>query len=57
MQRSVAAARRAPRGAKAKGLAADFPFGTTGLYLTLLGFIAFVSAALYWVVVLAYPQD
>ncbi|PNW78740.1 hypothetical protein CHLRE_09g388578v5 [Chlamydomonas reinhardtii] len=48
-------ARKAPR--KQKSLAEDFPLGATGLYLSLLAFIAFVSAALYWVVVLSYPAN
>ncbi len=54
-QRVATQARKAPR--KQKSLAEDFPLGTTGLYLTLLAFIAFVSAALYWVVILSYPTN
>lgn len=60
-KRVAAQVRKAPRKEKEKesrqGLGQDFPLGAVGLYTTLLGFVAFVAAALWWVVVISLPKE
>ena len=58
VQRTATAARKGSQGARReKSVGTDFPGGTTGFYLTVLGFVAFAAASLYWVIVLSYPKD
>lgn len=56
-EKRTAAAARKGGARREKSAGADFPGGATGFYLTVIGFLAFAAASLYWVVVLSYPKD
>jgi hypothetical protein len=57
-EKHTAARKTTARGTVRKGIktnktstATDFPFGTYGLYATILGFVLFCAACLYWIVI------